>query len=55
MISSQAVRQSTYGTSRPNLTAISPKLAKETVYMPSKLAALVLGKGNAVRTQPAEE
>jgi hypothetical protein len=45
MFSSKAFRQlAAYGVSLPTFAA-PPALAKETVYMPSRLAALVLGRG----------
>ena len=45
MFSSKAIRQlAAYGVSLPTFAA-PPALAKETVYMPSRLAALVLGRG----------
>ena len=45
MFSSNVVRQlAAYGVSLPTFAA-PPALAKETVYMPSQLAALVLGRG----------
>ena len=45
MFSSNVVRQlAAYGVSRPTFAA-PPALARETVYMPSQLAALVLGRG----------
>jgi hypothetical protein len=45
MFSSKAIRQlAAYGVSLPTFAA-PPALAKETVYMPSQLAALVLGRG----------
>ncbi len=47
-----------YGVSHP-VFAAPPALAKETVYMPSRLAALVLGRGPApgvvIREPAAEE
>ena len=47
MFSSKAIRQlAAYGVSLPTFAA-PPALAKETVYMPSRLAALVLGRGPA--------
>jgi hypothetical protein len=45
MFSSKAIRHlAAYSVSLPTFAAI-PALAKETVYMPSHLAALVLGRG----------
>ena len=45
MFSSNLARQlAAYGGSHPTFAA-PPALAKETVYMPSQLAALVLGRG----------
>jgi hypothetical protein len=45
MFSSKAVRQlAAYSVSLPTFAAL-PALARETVYMPSQLAALVLGRG----------
>jgi hypothetical protein len=45
MFSSKAIRQlAAYSVSLPTFAAL-PALAKETVYMPSHLAALVLGRG----------
>ena len=45
MFSSDVARQlAAYGVSLPTFAA-PPALAKETVYMPSQLAALVLGRG----------
>ena len=45
MFSSKAIRQlAAYSVSLPTFAA-PPALAKETVYMPSRLAALVLGRG----------
>jgi hypothetical protein len=45
MFSSKAVRHlAAYSVSLPTFAA-PPALAKETVYMPSQLAALVLGRG----------
>ncbi len=45
MSSSAATGQfAAYGVSHPTFAA-PPALAKETVYMPSRLAALVLGRG----------
>ena len=45
MFSSKAIRQlAAYSVSLPAFAA-PPALAKETVYMPSQLAALVLGRG----------
>ena len=45
MFSSKAIRQiAAYSVSLPTFAA-PPALAKETVYMPSHLAALVLGRG----------
>lgn len=45
MLSSKAIRQlAAYSVSIPTFAA-PPALAKETVYMPSRLAALVLGRG----------
>ena len=47
MFSSKAIRQlAAYSVSLPAFAA-PPALAKETVYMPSQLAALVLGRGPA--------
>ena len=47
MITIKTLRQiATYGISLPAL-AVSPKLAKETVYMPSRLAAQLLGRATA--------
>jgi hypothetical protein len=47
MFSSKAIRQlAAYSVSIPAFAA-PPALAKETVYMPSQLAALVLGRGPA--------
>lgn len=47
MFSSKAGPQlAAYGVSLPTFAAL-PALAKETVYMPSQLAALVLGRGPA--------
>jgi hypothetical protein len=44
MITPKTLRQiAAYGISLPAL-AVSPKLAKETVYMPSQLAAQLLGR-----------
>jgi hypothetical protein len=49
MFSSKAIRQlAAYSVSLPTFVA-PPGLAKETVYMPSKLAALVLGHEPATR------
>ena len=51
MISSQSFRQlAAYGISLPAF-AVSPKLAKETVYMPSQVAAATLG-AQAVAKKP---
>jgi len=48
MFSSKAIRQlAAYSVSVPTFAA-PPALAKETVYMPSHLAALVLGRGPAM-------
>jgi hypothetical protein len=48
MFSSKAIRQlAAYSVSLPTFVA-PPALAKETVYMPSQLAALVLGRGPAL-------
>lgn len=45
MFSSKSFRQfAAYGISLPTFAA-PPALAKETVYMPSRLAALILGRG----------
>ena len=45
MFSSKTIRQlAAYSISIP-VFAAPPSLAKETVYMPSRLAALVLGRG----------
>ena len=45
MFSSKTIRQlAAYSVSIPAFAA-PPSLAKETVYMPSRLAALVLGNG----------
>ena len=45
MFSSKAIRHlAAYSVSLPTFAA-PPALAKETVYMPSQLAALVLGRG----------
>ena len=45
MFSSKAIRHhAAYSVSQPTFAA-PPALAKETVYMPSQLAALVLGRG----------
>ncbi len=45
MFSSKTIRQlAAYSVSIPAFAA-PPSLAKETVYMPSRLAALVLGRG----------
>ena len=45
MFSSKTIRQlAAYSISIPAFAA-PPSLAKETVYMPSRLAALVLGRG----------
>ena len=45
MFSSKAVRQlAAYSVSLP-VFAAPPALAKETIYMPSHMAALVLGRG----------
>ena len=45
MFTSKAIRQlAAYSVSLP-VFAAPPALAKETVYMPSRLAALVLGRG----------
>jgi hypothetical protein len=46
MITTKILRQlAAYSVSLPAFAA-SPKLAKETVYMPSRIAALVLGRGD---------
>ena len=42
-----------YGISLPAL-AVSPKMAKDTVYMPSQVAAQVLGNGAKKAETPAE-
>jgi len=53
MISSQSFRQlAAYGISLPAF-AVSPKLAKETVYMPSRVAAQTLGAGTSGAEQAA--
>jgi hypothetical protein len=52
MISSKAFRQLAYSVTLPTLAAVSPKLTKETVYMPSRVAALVLGEGDATSAAP---
>jgi hypothetical protein len=53
MIRSKSLRQlAAYSISLPAF-AVSPKLAKETVYMPSQVAEQVLGNGSEVRV-PAE-
>ena len=45
MFSSKAVRQlAAYSVSLP-VFAAPPALARETIYMPSRMAALVLGRG----------
>jgi hypothetical protein len=52
MIRPKSLRQlAAYSISLPAF-AISPKMAKETVYMPSQVAALVLGPG-AKMAEPA--
>lgn len=54
MIRSQSLRQlAAYSISLPAF-AVSPKLAKETVYMPSQVAAATLGAG-AKKAEPAPE
>ena len=53
MIRSQSLRQlAAYSISLPAF-AISPKLAKETVYMPSQVAEQTLGNGAKKAEQPA--
>ena len=53
MISSQSFHQlAAYGISLPAF-AVSPKLAKETVYMPSRVAAQTLGAGASGAEQAA--
>jgi len=54
MIRPKSFRQlAAYSISLPAF-AVSPKLAKETVYMPSQVAAATLGKGGA-RKAPEPE
>jgi hypothetical protein len=54
MIRPKSLRQlAAYSISLPAF-AISPKMAKETVYMPSQVAAQVLGRG-AKKAEPAPE
>jgi hypothetical protein len=57
MIRPKSLRQlAAYSISIPAL-AVSPKLAKETVYMPSHIAAEMLGRGASVESHdkaPAE-
>jgi hypothetical protein len=43
-----------YGISLPAL-AVSPKMAKDTVYMPSQVAAQVLGNGGKKAKTPEPE
>jgi hypothetical protein len=53
MIRSQSLRQlAAYSISLPAF-AVSPKLAKETVYMPSRVAEQTLGKGAKKAELPA--
>jgi hypothetical protein len=54
MIRPNSLRQlAAYGISLPAF-AVSPKLAKETVYMPSRVAEQVLGKRAEAQTGNAE-
>ena len=54
MIRPKSLRQlAAYSISLPAL-AVSPKMAKETVYMPSQVAAQVLGTGGKKAEKPAE-
>ena len=54
MIRPKSLRQlAAYGISLPAL-AVSPKMAKDTVYMPSQVAAQVLGNGGKRLEKPAE-
>ena len=54
MIRPKSLRQlAAYSISLPAL-AVSPKMAKETVYMPSQVAAQVLGKGTKGLEKPVE-
>jgi hypothetical protein len=51
MISPKSLRQlAAYSISLPAF-AVSPKLAKETVYMPSQVAEQTLGNGAKARTE----
>lgn len=53
MIRPQPFRQlAAYGISMPTF-AVSPKLAKETVYMPSQIAARLLGSDSRPDAAPA--
>ena len=54
MISPKSLRQlAAYSISLPAF-AVSPKLAKETVYMPSQVAEQTLGNGGKAQTGTAE-
>ena len=54
MIRPKSLRQlAAYSISLPAF-AISPKMAKETVYMPSQIAAQVLGNGAKGLEKPVE-
>lgn len=55
MIRPTSFRQlAAYGISLPAF-AVSPKLAKETVYMPSRVAAATLGRGSEAQKAPVPE
>jgi hypothetical protein len=55
MIRPKSLRQlAAYSISLPAF-AVSPKLAKETVYMPSQVAAATLGRGSGAQKAPEPE
>jgi len=55
MIRPKSLRQfAAYSISLPAF-AVSPKLAKETVYMPSQVAAATLGKASEAQRAPEPE
>lgn len=55
MINQKTLRNlAVYGVSLPTL-AVSPAVAKATVYMPSQVAARVFGGRATMRTQPAPD
>lgn len=55
MINQKTLRNlAVYGVSLPTF-AVSPAVAKATIYMPSQVAARVFGGRPTMRTQPAQD